>query len=196
MDEIVIGNQIWSNSNLKSVAFTNGDKILECKNKKEWLYASKNKIPAFCCIDFNSENEGLFGKLYNFYAVIDERGIAPDGWKIPSKNDWEDLIKFLGVKPALKLKSKTGWYNPIVYGSIDGTDDYGFNAVPGYAIDKKGEFAKKNKIGVWWSDSIQLKITDCVYSYALADSNGDLIGLFSFGYSSMSDGLSIRLIKK
>ncbi len=196
MKEIKIGNQIWSNANLNVTTFKNGETILNCKNKEEWINAGRKSMPAFCNINFDSKNEGDFGKLYNFHAVADVRGIVPDGWKIPSKNDWEELIKFLGEKPALKLKSKSGWYNPSVYGSIDGTDDYGFNALPGYTIDEKGKFAKKNKTGVWWSDTVQLKIKESVYTYALADSNGDLIGLFNFGYSSMSDGLSIRLIKK
>jgi hypothetical protein len=53
MDEVKIGNQIWTNQNQNVDKFLNGEKILECKTEEEWKIAGKNSIPAYCSYNFN-----------------------------------------------------------------------------------------------------------------------------------------------
>ena len=99
--DILIGKQIWSSENLKVSTFKNGDNILEARTKEEWINADENIIPAWCYFDNDLENGNKFGKLYNYYVINDERGLAPDGYVIPSKNDWLSLFKFLVVLKLL-----------------------------------------------------------------------------------------------
>lgn len=95
METVKIGNQEWSTFNLDSDKFNNGDPIPEIQNMDEWNQASKNKQPAFCYYDNSSANRELYGKLYNWYAVNDPRGIAPVGFRVPSKQDLVELLNTL-----------------------------------------------------------------------------------------------------
>jgi uncharacterized protein (TIGR02145 family) len=95
METVKIGNQEWSTSNLDSDKFNNGDPIPEIQNMDEWNQASKNKQPAFCYYDNSSANGELYGKLYNWYAVTDPRGIAPVGFRIPNEQDLIELLNTL-----------------------------------------------------------------------------------------------------
>lgn len=82
--EVRIGSQVWTTTNLNVVTFRNGDTIPEAKSEKDWETAGYNKQPAWC---YNENNAGYgvkYGKLYNWYAVNDPRGLAPNGWHIPS----------------------------------------------------------------------------------------------------------------
>ena len=110
-NSVQIGNQKWSVKNLDVTHFSNGDPILEIRDNDEWLKCFKKKIPAYCHIDNDPNNTTEFGLLYNFYAVHDPRGLAPIGWKIPSKEDWDELRvsveKTEQSGPA--LRTNTGW---------------------------------------------------------------------------------------
>ena len=108
----LIGEQIWTTSNLNVSKFQNGDPIYEAKTKAQWVKASEDKKPAWCYFQNNAQNGVIYGKLYNWYAVNDPRGLAPKGWHIPTSNEWIELISFLqkDVKDVNEvLKTKTGW---------------------------------------------------------------------------------------
>jgi uncharacterized protein (TIGR02145 family) len=96
VDEIQIGAQFWTRRNLNVDKFRNGDTIIEAKTIQEWIKAGDNNQPACCYYENDANNGILSGKLYNWYAVNDPRGLAPDGWIIPSNSDWLKLINFLG----------------------------------------------------------------------------------------------------
>jgi uncharacterized protein (TIGR02145 family) len=110
-DDVKIGKQIWMSKNLDVSTFRNGEAIPEAKNAKQWDYARENKIAAFCYYDYDSNNGKVYGKLYNWYAVNDSRGLAPKGYHIPSDAEWTILTDKLGGEAIAgeKLKSKTGW---------------------------------------------------------------------------------------
>jgi uncharacterized protein (TIGR02145 family) len=82
--------------NLDVEKFRNGDKILEVKSEIEWNNAFENNIPAFCYYNFDNINGNKYGKLYNWFAIIDSRGLAPMGWRLPLASDFENLVNFLG----------------------------------------------------------------------------------------------------
>ena len=109
--ETVIGNQIWMTYNLDVKYFRNGDPIPEVKTLKEWQKIGGQGKPAFCYYLNNPANEVKYGLIYNWYAVNDPRGISPIGWHIPSSNEWESLISFLGDRntAGTKLKCNFGW---------------------------------------------------------------------------------------
>ena len=83
--------QIWSSTNSTIRSFSNGDRIEQVNSKSDWLEACENQQPAWCYYQFNDANKQL-GLLYNYYAVVDERELAPTGWKIPNLSDALELL--------------------------------------------------------------------------------------------------------
>ena len=92
--ETQIGNQIWQEHNLNVCFFRNGDSIPQAKSILEWREAAKNKKPAWCYYDNDSSALETKGRLYNYYAVSDSRGIAPEGWRIPEQDDFSRLVDY------------------------------------------------------------------------------------------------------
>jgi len=130
LKEILIGQQTWMSSNLDVKTFRNGDEIFEAKTKDDWQRVTDEKIPAWCYYENSKKNGKQFGALYNWYAVSDARGLAPEGWHIPSSEEWQSLINFLGPEEAgKKLKTVKGWGE----GDDDsnGTDEVSFSGQPG-----------------------------------------------------------------
>ena len=148
---VKIGNQTWMTENLNVDRFRNGDLIPEAKTNQDWENAGYNEKPVWCYYNFNSKFGEKYGKLYNWYAVNDPRGLAPEGWHIPSKNDWEFLNNFLGGNrnSAIKLKSKTGWPST----KFKGTNSTGFSAIPGGSCNIKGDGGDIELSCFFWTSS-------------------------------------------
>ena len=152
-----IYNQVWMGNNLRTLCFQNGDSILFVENETQFNSACRNRIPACCFSDFNPKNGERDGLLYNYFAVFDARGLAPNGWEIPSKADWLELANSFGGinKAGDELKSKTGWvehYNR--YGN--GNNKSSFNAYPSGIILSPGKNYNGSGVGQYakfWSSS-------------------------------------------
>lgn len=155
---VTIGDQVWMAENLNVDTFRNGDSIPHAETEEEWKAAGEQGKPAWCCYNNDPENGKKYGKLYNWYAVNDPRGLAPEGWHISTDRDWRILIDFLGGDDiaAKKLKAKAGWEN-IGHGSenvsCNGTDDFGFTGLPGGLRWSNGSFGFAGNYGYWWSSS-------------------------------------------
>jgi uncharacterized protein (TIGR02145 family) len=110
-NDVKIGKQTWMSKNLDVSTFRNGEQIPQAKDAAQWKYADENKISAWCYYEFNESNGKKYGKLYNWYAVSDSRGLAPNGYHIPSDAEWTVLTDFLGGSDIAgkKMKSKDGW---------------------------------------------------------------------------------------
>ena len=148
--EIKIGQQVWTTENLNVDKFRNGDIIPEAKSEEEWIKAAENKQAAWCYYDKDPKNGTKYGKLYNWYAVNDPRGLAPLGWHIPSDKDWDVLTDYLGgaEKAGAKMKSKKGWIE-----NGNGNNSSGFNGLPGGSRYDVGSFNIIHYFGFWWSSS-------------------------------------------
>ena len=105
---VKIGTQTWTTENLNVSTFRNGDPIPEAKTDEEWKRADENKQPAWCYYENDPKNGVKYGKLYNWYAVNDPRGLAPAGWHIPTDEEWTTLENQLG-DDGKKMKSTSGW---------------------------------------------------------------------------------------
>lgn len=156
LSEVKIGDQVWMSQNLDVDRFQNGDIIFEAKTTEEWIKAGEKKMPAWCYYNNDSNNRFLYGKLYNFYAVIDSRNLAPKGWHIPTKTEWFILGEFVGngkyfgYVPAERLKSKNGWVR------WNGNDSSGFSGFPGGLLNRHDSyFCCLGKGAYWWSRSIE-----------------------------------------
>lgn len=112
---VAIGGQVWMTKNLNVATFRNGDPIPQVKTDEEWEKAGQNQQPAWCYYNNDSAKGTKYGRLYNWYAVTDPRGLAPKGYHIPSNYEWKELIYFLGGESLAgkKMKSKVGWKNYI-----------------------------------------------------------------------------------
>lgn len=178
--EIKIGEQIWMSENLNSDTFRDGSPIPQAKSAEDWKRAGENKKPVWCHFNNDPSNGDKLGKLYNYYAVIDPRGLAPEGWKIPSDSDWNQLVKVLGYDAAHKLKSTADWSY--------GTNESGFSAVRSGSRSETGRFGVMHEAH-WWSSSGYLQNTAIVFS-VLYDS--DIIAESDLRRES---GRSVRCIK-
>jgi len=136
-ESVKIGNQEWMTRNLDVDRFRNGDLIPHVESDDEWEEAGEKNQPAWCYYDNDPENGKKYGKLYNWYAVNDPRGLAPEGWHVPTDEEWTILINFLGGKVVSghKMKSVNDWNDwEDNYGEIkngNGDNSSGFNALPG-----------------------------------------------------------------
>ena len=92
---VVIGAKTWMAENLNVSTFRNGDTIPEVKNAEEWLKAGKEGRPAWCYFKNKKKNGKKYGKLYNWHAVSDSRGLAISGYHIPSHSEMTELENFL-----------------------------------------------------------------------------------------------------
>jgi uncharacterized protein (TIGR02145 family) len=149
-NEVTIGKQVWMSENLNVDKFRNGDPIPEAKTIEEWKKANENKQPAWCYYDNDPANGAKYGKLYNWYAVNDARGLAPKGWHIPTDAEWTLLTDHLGGMDiaGTKMKSTSGWWD-----NRNGTNSSGFSGLPGGFRVDFGSFLTIGKYGGWWSST-------------------------------------------
>jgi uncharacterized protein (TIGR02145 family) len=209
-EEVKIGKQIWMAENLDVTLFRNGDLIPEAKTDKEWENAGNKKQPAWCYYGNKEGNGKKYGKLYNWYAVIDPRGLAPNGYKVADDSDWLKLNKLLsknvernsfgetlGAQTGVKLRSKDGWSKK---GSqIIGTDEYSFSAQAGGWRNESGLFSNiLTSFGCWIDvdlESMYPARLDYIRHSRSFVIHNNLPGLFEC-LSCKSNGFSVRCIKK
>ena len=187
---VKIGTQVWATENLNVDRFRNGDPIPQAKTNEEWLRAGENQQPAWCYYENDPKNGETYGKLYNWYAVNDQRGLAPPGWHIPTDEEWTQLTTFLGGKEVAgeKMKSTNGWNEYL--GKIgNGTNTSGFSGLPGGYRDDGGKFLGVGGYGDWWSSSETNSNTGWYRSLYCDDGN-----LYKSS-ANEAEGLSVRCIK-
>jgi uncharacterized protein (TIGR02145 family) len=151
-----IGNQIWTLKNLDVATYRNGDVILQVKNRNDWVVAGGLKIGAWCYYENDSSYYGTtYGKLYNWYAVNDPRGLAPTGYHIPTDAEWTSLTTYLGGETGAGRKMKeSGTSHWRIEEFTDATNSSGFTGLPGgYRDNIDGHFGHMNAYGFWWSSS-------------------------------------------
>ena len=176
---ITIGTQVWMTKNLDVATFRNGDPIPQAKTNEEWVKAGDNQQPAWCYYDNDPANGAKYGKLYNWYAVNDSRGLAPVGYHIPSDAEWKILTDFLGGEEVAgtKMKSTDFWAN-----SGNGTNESGFSGLPGGNRNSNGPFVTIGKYGLWWSSTKTDTLTawyrylNCYSGDVFRDANDEQVG--------------------
>lgn len=148
---VEIGQQEWMAENLKVSHFRNGDRIPEAKTDGKWEMSGEVGIPAWCYYENDAENGKTYGKLYNWYAVNDPRGLAPEGWHVPTDVEWTTLIDYLGGESVaggkLKETDTAHWNSP----NTEATNETSFTALPGGRRISNGSFSSVGDSGYWWS---------------------------------------------
>jgi uncharacterized protein (TIGR02145 family) len=183
---VTIGSQVWTNKNLDVTTYRNGDPIPQVSDPSAWAGLTTG---AWCYYNNDPANGAIYGKLYNWYAVNDPRGLAPQGWHIPTDAEWTTLGNLLGGDAAaggkMKTTGTTRWTTP----NTSATNESGFAGVPGGLRISDGTFVRVGIYGYWWSATESFYISPWLrYLYY---SSGDLV----MSYDSKKNGLSVRLIK-
>jgi len=183
-DSVILGNQVWMSRNLNTERYNNGDLIPHVQDTLEWRHISSG---AWCYYGKDSELTKKFGKLYNWFAVNDKRGIAPEGWHIPSDAEWAIMINFLRGESVAggKMKTSTLWYTP----NKGATNSCGFSALPGGIRYANGIFDNTGKYGCFWSSS-KFNNTNAWARHLCSDYSG-----VGHGNYDIRDGLSVRCVR-
>ena len=187
---VKIGHQVWMVENLKTSRYNNGDIIRNITDSAQWR---DTRIGAWCSYLNSPANNEIYGKLYNF-IVVSTGKIAPIGWHVPSKNEWETLITYLDndISGKLKETGTTHWlYNNWA------SNLSGFTALPGgYCgyVTATPLFKGIGLNGIWWSSSTWILFDNIIF---INDALGwalTLDGGYLLDKKSTSNGYSIRCI--
>jgi len=149
---VQIGAQCWTQSNLKVSKYRNGDNIPTGLSNSAW---ENTTAGAYAAYDNNPGNDGLYGNLYNHYAVMNKKGLCPMGWHVPTDGEWTNLETFLGgsggaLKSTATQPTPGGWNSP----NTGATNSSGFSAEPGGYRSYSGGFYFVGFSGYWWSSSL------------------------------------------
>jgi uncharacterized protein (TIGR02145 family) len=154
-ESITIGEQLWMAENLKVTHYNNGDEIPTGLDNNTWA----NTIDgAYAIYDDDPANAAIYGNLYNWYAVDDDRSIAPEGWHIPSDDEYTTLTDYLGGESVSGGKMKEAgtehWDSP----NTGATNESGFTALPGGwrydnsgGADNIGNYSAMGTNGSYWT---------------------------------------------
>lgn len=146
---IEIGTQVWTKFNLRVDRYSNGDAIPQVTDQSAWAALTTG---AWCWYNNDPAYESIYGKLYNWYAVNDARGLAPNGFSIPSSSDWDILKGYLGgtsvAGGAMKETGTSRWNSP----NTGATNSSGFTALGG-GTRSSIQFEEVNSTGYYWDST-------------------------------------------
>lgn len=210
---VILGNgQEWTTLNLKTSKYLNGNPITNAMSEVSW---TTTNLGAWCYYNNDGSNEVVYGKLYNFHALIGDTisvkkyitnnnniiidtlyydsfpcRICPPGWKIPYEEDWIEMINYLGNSNVAGGKMKDSTLNYWKTPNLGATNESGFNGVPGGIRNANGSFEYLSEMGRWWcfEDAYQ----DYAHSRPLHYDQEATMNHYVF---NKSGGLSVRLLK-
>ena len=188
---VKIGSHYWSTKNLDVDHYKNGDQIPEVKDSATW---ANLKTGAWCYYNNDPSLGKIYGKLYNWYAVNDPRGLVPAGWHVPSDAEWNECETVLGGSGVAggKLKSKGTreggdglWMAP----NTSATNESGFYALPGgYRLFDATFYNLGTNCNFWSSTGVNLNLAvDRVLGYSTSS-------IYRYDHNK-ENGYSIRCIK-
>jgi uncharacterized protein (TIGR02145 family) len=146
---ISIGSQLWMAENLRTSRFNDGTSIPKLATDAEW---SNVITPAYCWFNNNDTLYGkIYGAYYNWFAVSTGK-LCPDGWHVPTDDDWQQMINYLGGNNSAGSKIKEVGTNNWVLPNTSATNASGFTALPtGMRGSVDGTFAGQGSYGGWWT---------------------------------------------
>ena len=194
-----IGSQCWMKENLKTSRFNNGDVIAAGLDSNAWENTS---LPAYKMYNDSAKYDSLFGKLYNYYTIVDNRGLCPTGWRPATINDWSELIQFLDpssspdtscqqckISSLLGLTNLSDVGNYTIVANCPGNDSIKFKAMAGGGVSHNGIFGSMGSASCFWAAHGNLP-----------DSSRAMLEIFCnsiFKATSIKNvGLSVRCVKE
>lgn len=146
-NSVIINNQEWMQENLNVSHYRNGDEIPQITDLTEW---SNTTTGAWCYYTDSLFFGTIYGKLYNWQAITDPRGLAPEGWIIPGEADWDVLSSSFGGDSVAgnALKTSNYWMNSAGNG---GTNSSGFGALPSGIRAYEGSYNASGQVCYFWT---------------------------------------------
>ena len=177
----------WMTENLNVSIYRNGDTIPYVEDPEVW---SNLTTGAWTYYQNDYQYGKVFGKLYNWYAVNDSRGLAPKGWRVADEEDWREFIDCLGGENVagglMKQIGTSHWASP----NVGAVNSSGFSALPAGGRSSKGDFSMVESLGIFWSasnyDELQAWIKHVSFSNTF---------LVSF-YNDKKSGFSVRCVRE
>lgn len=180
-DTIVIGTQTWLKENLKTTTYRFGNPVRLITDNTEWISWQQG---AYCWYDNDPKYKDIYGALYNWHAAKSQ-ALCPDGWHVPTIEDWTVLINSLGGEYVAGGKLKEAGFVHWAKPNASATNESGFTGLPGgYRYFFDGTFDRLGEIG-------EFAVSDTPYKMCLQYSNG--IGGMVTWYKQA--GLSVRCLK-
>jgi uncharacterized protein (TIGR02145 family) len=182
---VVIGSQTWMKTNLNVSKYQNGTPIPQVTDPAKWATLTTG---AWCYYDNDPSNGAIYGKLYNWYAVHDSRGLSPTGYQIPTDEQWTTLTSFIGLAAGGKMKETdtSNWTSP----NSEATNSTGFTGLPGGICISNGDFHFIGDYGYWWSATI----IDATTAWNRSLGYNSVTACRS--YDDKNYGFAVRCIKK
>lgn len=180
MTTVTIGSQIWTDKNLEVTTYRNGDPITYAANAAEWNDANNAEVGAWCYYLWDAANGPVLGKLYNWYAVNDSRGLAPSGYHVPTATEYNTLAS----NAAISLKANSTEWNA----AYQGTNTTGFAGLPGGNKNSASTFEDRGTSGWFWTS------TSTSSTHAPFRLLHQTAGFIQLDYPKKY-GMSVRLVK-
>ena len=185
---VSINSQLWECTNLNVTTYRDGTPIPEVPDPVAWAALTTG---AWCSYANDPANDAIYGKMYNWYAVNDVRGLTPIGFHVPDNTDWINLITFLGGEFSaggeLKETGTTHWTSP----NVGATNSTLWTGLPGGYRYNDGLFSSIHDLGYWWASNQYDSSTAYIYGLDYNNSNTTAIGTLG----NKKDGYSVRLLK-
>lgn len=188
--DVIIGTQTWKKCNLNVSTYRNGDTIPYVPDATAW---SELTTGAWCHVNGDPANEATYGKLYNWYAVNDERGLGPINWHVPTIAERDTLALYLGglsiAGGKMKEVGTCHWSSP----NVGATNESGFTAFGAGGRTYEGSYENFKYNGEWWTSTPADFNPIFASSFSVAAPIPNFMGPSTF--SEKGKGYSIRLIK-
>ncbi len=215
---VIIGNQEWMAENLRVTRYNNEEAIPTDLSDDDWENTESGAYAIYSHgsidgLESDAEVVSAYGKLYNWYAVDDDRGLCPEGWSVPSGDDWTQLVDYVvsqgypneddtpgGAGNALKscrqVDSPLGddcdtsehprWNEDDTH---SGFDAFGFSALPGGRRWSFGSFSNVGESGHWWSTT-KSSWNDPLHRFMRSS-----FGNVTLNYPNKATGISVRCMR-
>ena len=151
---VKIGTQVWLLENLKTTKYRDCTPISNVKNDAAWGQLVSG---GYCDYKNVEKNAATYGRLYNWYVIRDKRGIAPEGWHVPSNAEFKTLVEFLGGQSVAGGKLKEAGFTHWPLPNKDASNTSGFTGLPGGDRAKSGSFYALGEYGYLWTSTESVK---------------------------------------
>jgi len=183
---VTICSQVWMTKSLDLTTYRNGDPIPEVTDPVQWKNLTTG---AWTYVNGDPATNATYGKIYNWYAVNDPRGLAPAGWHVPSKTEFTMLATCLGGEyiagGPLKTTGTTDWMAP----NTGATNSSGFSALPGGKRSNLGIYNGFGTNGALWTSTEQSAGNSWAFSLSYSAISS------SFTNPEKMEGLPVRCVR-
>ncbi len=197
-ETVKIGEQWWMAENLRTSKYNNGDDLVTGLNDTQWEFTTQG---AYSIYNNDEDNHTIYGKLYNWHAVMDTRGLCPAGWQVPSDEEWQQMEMYLGMSQdeaegtgwrgtdeggKLKATGTEFWDDP----NTGATNETGFTALPAGGRTYLGMYIFLNEWAYFWTSTEQTADYSSWYR-VLAYNYAQVFRI----YNHQNSGFAVRCVK-